>query len=170
MAKAPEGAEPSGSAGPGGAASDNFRTFLVGLATDPGLLGRFIKDPSAVMDEAELGASDQAVLQSANPVAINARLSGAPQPGTPVTVLVVTVGQGAPGAETLHVTPAVQALPQVTPVAVQQVLPQVLPVIQQVQPQVVQPQILPQQIFPQILPQVVQPQVIAQQQFRLPGQ
>src|ERR1051326_2202869 len=99
MAKAPEGDEPTGSGGAGGTAPDTFRTFLVGLATDPGLLGRFIKDPSTVMGEAGLSANDQAVLHSANPAAIHARLSGAPQPGAPVTVLVVTVGEGAPGAE-----------------------------------------------------------------------
>ena len=145
MAEKAEGGVPAGAGG--APAPDEFRRFLVGLATDPAQLGRFIKDPLGTMAEAGLSPQDQATLQSADPGAIHARLTGAPTPGTPVTVLVVNVGEGAPGAETLHVTPAAQI------VAPQIIHPQILP------QQVIHPQIWPQQIIhPQVLPQTGQQQ------------
>src|SRR5689334_23709986 len=60
----------------GGESEDQLRAFLVEVATDPGALGRVVKEPDAGMSEAGLSAEDQAVLKSGNPGVINARLAG----------------------------------------------------------------------------------------------
>jgi hypothetical protein len=155
---------------------DNFRSFLVGLATDPARLGNFVRDAEASMTEAGLSEGDRAILRSADPAAIHGRLTGvqAAGPAQPVTLLVVTVGEGEPGAEVLHVSPVQvpsvqfpqiqpqQILPQVHPVVVQQIFPQQIFPQQVIHPQ----QIFPQQIFPQqIFPQVIHPQQIFPQQI-----
>src|ERR1700674_4371825 len=104
-----QGPEESGSeqSPPEGPGPDNFRSFLVGLATDPARLGNFVRDAQTSMTEAGLSPNDQAILRSADPAAIHARLSGvqAQSAAQPVTLLVVTVGEGEPGAEMLHVSP-----------------------------------------------------------------
>jgi hypothetical protein len=48
------------------------------MATEPQLLGRFIHDPDAAMQEAELSGEDKSALRSGLPGMIYARLSGVP--------------------------------------------------------------------------------------------
>jgi hypothetical protein len=73
---------------------DQLRDFLVGVATDPAALGRFVKDPETSMSEAGLSAEDQAVLRSGNPGAINARLASGPGAGAggPMMLVVDVAG------------------------------------------------------------------------------
>ena len=97
------------------------------------------------MDEAGLGETDQAVLRSGDPAAINTRLASGPQAAAaPAMMLVVDVTPGASGQpEQVSVRPFFpqQLFPQIHP---QQVFPPILP------PQQVFPQIHPQQVFPPI--------------------
>ena len=87
-----------------------LRRYLVKLATDPGELGRFIKDPEKSMESAGLSDEEQAILKSGNPAAIYGRVAGGPGGAReaystpPVTVLVVDVHPGPEGEpETLLV-------------------------------------------------------------------
>ena len=87
-----------------------LRRYLVKLATDPGELGRFIKDPGKSMESAGLSDEEQAILKSGNPAAIYGRVAGGPGGAReaystpPVTVLVVDVHPGPEGEpETLLV-------------------------------------------------------------------
>ncbi|HEV7603085.1 MAG TPA: hypothetical protein VGO49_22870 [Bradyrhizobium sp.] len=72
---------------------DEFRSFLVALATDPAKLGAFIKDPDASMADANIDPVDQAILKGAQSWMIHARLLGQKfsftPPGPTPTVLVV---------------------------------------------------------------------------------
>ena len=87
-----------------------LRRYLVKLATDPGELGRFIKDPEKSMESAGLSDEEQAILKSGNPSAIYGRVAGGAGGARgaystpPVTVLVVDVHPGPEGEpETLLV-------------------------------------------------------------------
>jgi hypothetical protein len=81
---------------------DQFRAFLVALATDPAQLGRFMKDPDATMNSAGLGVDDRAILKSGDPAAIHARLTGQAT-GKPVVLLVVdTTTDEAPSIRGMH--------------------------------------------------------------------
>jgi hypothetical protein len=173
---------------PDAGAADGFRTFLVGLATDPARLGAFIKDPGVAMQQAGLSDVDQAILKSGHPATIHARLSGqkfAFGSPTPVTVLVVDMApaseaggdeqpsvrqpypygtQPSAGGAAMFPNVPLQVLPQVTPqfISPPQILPQIHPQI--VQPQIVHPQIVPPQFWPQIVqPQIVHPQIVPPQ-------
>ncbi len=112
----PEAAPESGLSSAASGSSDAFRSFLVGLATDPAKLGAFIKDPDSSMRAANLDASDQAILKSGQPWMIHTRLVGqqtsAPVP-TPTAVVVVdmTKHAGASGSETGD-QPTVRAVSQ----------------------------------------------------------
>ncbi len=119
-----------------------LRSFLVALATDHTLLGRFIRDPEAVMGSAGLSADDRAVLKSANPSIIHARLTGqVTATAAPVTVLVVDIPGGEPSIrQVIH--------PQFV-IHPQQIFPQQVIHPQQIFPQQIFPQMLLQQIFPQ---------------------
>ncbi|MDE2296946.1 MAG: hypothetical protein KGK18_02155, partial [Burkholderiales bacterium] len=162
---------------------DEFRTFMVALATDPARLGAYIKDPDAAMRAAGISEVDQVILKSGQPWTIHARLSGQRfsfTPPTPSAMLVVDLvrppgaPEGAPADQ-----PAVRGQagsPTVPnpgsstmyPNAPSQILyPQIWP---QVHPQlVIHPQIYPQvhpqlvihpQIYPQVHPQlVIHPQI-----------
>ena len=173
---------------------DEFRAFMVALATDPAKLGAFIKDPDAAMKEAGIGEVDQVILKSGHSWTIHARLSGQrfsftpPAPPTPVTVLVVDMTRppGTPQSDAAD-QPTVRAqswfagLPSQgsstmfpnTPLQIAH--PQIYP---QVHPQlVIHPQIYPQvhpqlvihpQIYPQVHPQIfpqVHPQLVIHPQI-----
>ena len=170
---------------------DEFLTFMVGLATDPGKLGAFMKDPDASMTAASIDAVDQAILKSGNPATIHARLRGQrfsftpPGPPIPATILDVNMPKqsGSPesvtadqptvrtqtGFSDLPIQGSSTMFPN-TPLQIappQQVFPQIHPqqVFPQIHPQQVFPQIHPQQVFPQIHPQQVFPQIHPQQVF-----
>jgi hypothetical protein len=132
---------------------DSFRSFLVGLATDPAKLGQFMKDPDGSMSDAGLAEEDKAIILSGDLGAINARIRGQAAP-RPAPLLVVDM---AAEDESGQATPTIRALP----VASLQIYPQVVPVRPVIQPQVVYPQIVYPQIHPQIYPQV-QPQIYPQ--------
>ena len=68
---------------------NKLRSFLVSLATDAALLGRYIKDPDSTINEAGLSPEDKAVLQTGNPVAIHSRLAGQTTGMPAATLLVV---------------------------------------------------------------------------------
>ncbi|WP_293900315.1 hypothetical protein [Phenylobacterium sp.] len=159
---------------------DEFRTFMVALATDPARLGAYIKDPDTAMQAAGIGEVDRAILKGGQPWAIHARLMGQrfsfDPPPTPAAVLVVDMVRppGAPEGAAAD-QPTVRG-PQpafgpgsssMFPNAPPQ-FPQ-FPQFPQVHPQVVvHPQIFPQvhpQIFPQIHPQIVHPQVVVHPQI-----
>jgi hypothetical protein len=169
--------------------ADEFRSFLVALATDPGKLGAFIKDPDGSMAAANIDPVDQVILKSGQPWTIHVRLLGQkfwftpPAPTPTPTVLVVDMtrqigagGSDEPEQPTVRAATAFSAsanqgsspmfpnFPQVHP---QQVFPQIHPqqIFPQVHPQQIFPQIHPQQIFPQIHPQQVFPQIHPQQIF-----
>jgi len=148
------------------AKTDVLRTFLVGLASDPAKLGKFVKDPDGTMSEAGLSPTDQATLKSGNSAAIYARLAGATGAGAgaPV-VLVVDVVRSEGGEESLRVSGGNWPQPggafPVWPNLPQQIWPQILPQV------VVHPQIWPQ-IYPQIHPQIwpqIHPQVVVHPQI-----
>ena len=131
-----------------------LRRYLVKLATDPGELGRFIKDPEKSMESAGLSDEEQAILKSGNPAAIYGRVAGGPGGAreaysTPaVTVLVVDVHPGPEGEpETLLVR---------GPGGPGYGYQEVHPMYPQIHPQQVSyPQIHPQQVsYPQIHPQI----------------
>jgi hypothetical protein len=160
----------SGSGGEDG----KLRDYLVTLATDPAELGRFVKDAEAAMDAAALPPEDRAVLRSANPGLIYARLSGRVPGMAPVTVLVVDMEAAAEGGEEAPrirsgmastTGGGVPVFPQWQLIFPQQIFPL------QIQPLQIQP-IFPQQVFPQqIFPLQIQPifpqQVFPQQIFPL---
>jgi hypothetical protein len=54
---------------------DEFRTFLVALATDPARLGEYIKDPDDAMRKAGISDVDQVVLKAGQAWMIHTRLS-----------------------------------------------------------------------------------------------
>ena len=131
-----------------------LRRYLVKLATDPGELGRFIKDPEKSMESAGLSDEEQAILKSGNPAAIYGRVAGGPGGAReaystpPVTVLVVDVHPGPEGEpETLLVR---------GPGGPGYGYQEVHPMYPQIHPQQVSyPQIHPQQVsYPQIHPQL----------------
>ena len=131
-----------------------LRRYLVKLATDPGELGRFIKDPEKSMESAGLSDEEQAILKSGNPAAIYGRVAGGPGGAReaystpPVTVLVVDVHPGPEGEpETLLVR---------GPGGPGYGYQEVHPMYPQIHPQQVSyPQIHPQQVsYPQIHPQI----------------
>ena len=66
-----------------GAKQDKVTAFLVGLATDPAKLGRFIQSADAELDAAGIDAADRAILKSGNAAAIHARIGGQPAPPRP---------------------------------------------------------------------------------------
>ena len=154
--------------------TDRLRSFLVGLATDPAALGRFIRDPDAEMSDADLANEDRAVLRSGNPGMIHARLAGrgtaaASPPAVMLVVDMVTDSSGVAEPRVRETGSAAilqfpqQVFPQIVPP--QQIFPQqIFP--QQVFPQVVLPQLVfPQQVFPQLVfPQQVFPQLVFPQQ------
>lgn len=75
---------------------DKVTAFLVGLATDPAKLGRFIQSPDAELDAAGLDPTDRAILRGGDPGAIHARIGGqpaAPRPDQPI-ILVVSMDDG----------------------------------------------------------------------------
>jgi hypothetical protein len=172
------------SAAPG--AADEFRSFLVSLATDPTKLGAFIKDPDGAMGAANIDPVDQVILKSGQPWTIHARLLGQkfsftpPAPAPTVLVVDMTRQTGAGGSDeteqptirtgTIFTASANQgssAMFPNFPIQVPQIFPQVHPqqVFPQIHPQQVFPQIHPQQVFPQIHPQQVFPQIHPQQVF-----
>jgi hypothetical protein len=169
---------------------DQFRSFLVALATDPQKLGTFIKDPDGAMAAAGIEAVDQAILKSGNGGMIHARLLGqkfsfTPPPPTTVLVVDMTKQSGGeaeqPTVRTSAFSPVAssqgsfnmypyqqgnpqQIFPQIHP---QQIFPQIHPqqIFPQIHPQQIFPQVHPQQIFPQVHPQQIFPQVHPQQIF-----
>src|SRR5689334_3796826 len=68
--------------------SEKLRRFLSELAVSPRMLGAFIQDPYAVMDESDLDEGDRLSLESGDPAKIHARLVGRPE-GPPPTIVVV---------------------------------------------------------------------------------
>ncbi|HEV2815819.1 MAG TPA: hypothetical protein VGW40_01150 [Allosphingosinicella sp.] len=62
---------------------DKVTAFLVGLATDPAKLGRFIQSPDSELEAAGIDQADRAILKSGNPAAIHARIGGQPAPPRP---------------------------------------------------------------------------------------
>ncbi|MGA2129544.1 MAG: hypothetical protein ABSG76_25720, partial [Xanthobacteraceae bacterium] len=100
---------------------DEFRSFLVALATDPAKLGAFIKDPDGSMGAADIDPVDQAILKSGQAWMIHSRLLGQKfsfTPPPPTTVLVVDMtrqaGAGGPDAvdqPTVRSNQAVAAAP-----------------------------------------------------------
>src|SRR5215831_6962552 len=148
----------------GSGEEDSFRSFLVGLATDPAKLGEFMKDPEGSMSAAGLAEEDKAIVLSGNLGAINARIRGQAAP-RPAPLLVVDMagqdeaGQAMPSVRALPIT-APQIFPQIL-----QVQPVIYPQIQHVISPQIYPQIRPQIIYPQIYPQihpVVSPQIYPQ--------
>jgi hypothetical protein len=163
-------------------APDEFRAFMIALATDPAQLGKFIKDPDAEMQAAGISDVDRVILKSGHSWTINARLSGQRfsfTPSTPSTpaVLVVDMVRAVGAPEAAADQPSVrsqQILPhqgssimfpnspsqifpqQIFPIHPQQIFPQIHPQqIFPIHPQQIFPQIHPQQIFPQqIFPQI----------------
>jgi len=91
------------SAAPG--AADEFRSFLIALATDPAKLGAFIKDPDGSMGAANIDPVDQVILKSGQPWTIHARLLGQkfsftpPAPTPTVLVVDMTRQTGAGGSD-----------------------------------------------------------------------
>ncbi len=159
---------------------DEFRSFLIALATDPAKLGAFLKDPDAAMQGAGIDEVDQVVLKSGHPATIHARLMGQRfsfTPPPPVAMLVVDMAR-APGASTDQ--PVVRtpygstgptqqgSSPMFPNTPLQIVPPQIYP---QVHPQVVvHPQIYPQihpqvVVHPQIYPQIHPPQIVVHPQI-----
>jgi len=157
--------------------ADEFRSFLVALATDPAKLGAFIKDPDGAMQNAGISDVDRVILKSGQPWAIHARLSGQkfsftpPSQVTPVTVLVVDITKSSGGVQAAVADqPTVRAQPSSTiptqgsaamfpNIPLQITPPQIYP------QQIIHPQIYPQQIIhPQIYPQqIIHPQIYPQQ-------
>src|SRR4051812_18160964 len=90
--------------------SSVLRDYLVRLATDPAELGRFVKDPEASMEAAELPARDRVALKSGDPSAIYSRLTGAAAM-PPVTVLVVDMQAAAEAADAM---PRIRSMPAMT--------------------------------------------------------
>jgi hypothetical protein len=176
-----------GSRTPDSGDGDNFRSFLVGLATDPAKLGEFMKDPDGSMSDAGLAEEDKAIVLSGNLGAINARIRGQAAP-RPAPLLVVDMaaedesGQAMPTVRALPIAllqiypqgfavqPVVQPVvdPVIQPVISQQIHPQIRPLIYPLVNQLIYPQIYPQvhpQIYPQIYPlinQLIYPQIYPQ--------
>src|SRR5437016_13239208 len=57
-------------------APDEFRDFMIALATDPAQLGAYIKNPDDAMRKAGISDVDQVVLKSGQSWMIHARVSG----------------------------------------------------------------------------------------------
>src|ERR1700732_5348768 len=97
---------------------DEFRAFLVALATDPAKLGNFIKDPDGSMGAAGIDAVDQAILKSGQAWIIHARLLGQRfsfTPPAPTTVLVVDMTrQSSASASNIANQPTVRIGPAFT--------------------------------------------------------
>ena len=152
------------------AAPDEFRAFMIALATDPAQLGAYIKDPDATMSAAGISDVDQAILKSGQPWTIHARLSGQRfsfTPPTPAAMLVVDMVRqpGASGAAAAD-QPIVRSQPGSTSLPNQGSTT----MFPNSPSQIVSPQIFPQ-IFPQVHPQIfpqVHPQIFPQ--FTNPGQ
>ena len=125
---------------------DSFRSFLVGLATDPAKLGQFMKDPDGSMSDAGLAEEDKAIVLSGNLGAINARIRGQAAPKPAPLLVVDMAGEDEAG----EAGPIIRALPM----APLEVYPQIT---YPVYPQIVYPQIHPQ-IYPQIYPQIIYPE------------
>ena len=122
---------------------DQLRAFLVGIATDPSALGRYVRDPETSMAEADLSPADAAVLRSGDPATINARLAGGP-------------GAAAGGAAMLVVDVAGEQV-SVRPLVNFPQLVNLQPQLVNLQPQLVnlQPQLV-SQLVPLITPPPVQ--------------
>ncbi|MDO8397824.1 MAG: hypothetical protein Q7T45_08385 [Bradyrhizobium sp.] len=161
---------------------DEFRSFLVALATDPAKLGAFIKDPDGAMGAANLDPVDQVILKGAQAWMIHARLLGqkfsftppAPTPNVLVVDMVRPAGAAAADAEDQPTVRGSSAFPAPPTQGSLNMFPNFPPVQVPLQlvthPQFPQafpqfPQIFPQfpQIFPQVHPQVVvHPQIFPQ--------
>ena len=171
----------SGMASPS-AAPDEFRSFLVALATDPAKLGAFIKDPDGAMGAANIDPVDQVILKGAQAWMIHARLLGQKfsftPPATPTVLVVDMVGAAAAGAAdqptvrsgsafpappsqgSLNMFPSFPPVQVPLQLVVHPQFPQAFPQFPQAFPQF--PQAFPQ-IFPQVHPQVVvHPQIFPQ--------
>ncbi len=145
-----QASEPDAAPAPAEGPSPEFKSFLVGLATDPAQLGRFIKDPEAVLKDSGLSQEDQDALRSGNPTAIYTRLLPTPAPEAaqpqPVLVVVVDVTQGQAGTEGVSLRTGTAGLQTGGAIMFPQ-FPQF--------PQITFPQItFPQITFPQIFPQI----------------
>jgi len=121
---------------------DKVTAFLVGLATDPAKLGRFIQSPDAELEAAGIDEADRAILKSGNAAAIHARIGGqpaAPRPD-PMFMLVSMSDDGEGGTR-----PSVaQALPMVF---AQQMMPPMIFAQQPMWP----PMIFAQQMMPPMI-------------------
>ena len=105
---------------------NKLRSFLISLATDAALLGRYIKNPDSTINEAGLSPEDKAVLQSGNPVAIHSRLAGQATGMPAATLLVVDMASdGTPSIRGVYPTGASYFPQQATqpPVAAQPFFP-----------------------------------------------
>jgi hypothetical protein len=146
----------------GSESDDQLRAFLVGIATDPAALGRYVRDPETSMAEADLSPADAAVLRSGDPATINARLAGGPgaAPGG-AAMLVVDVAGEQVSVRPLVNFPQLVQHPQL--VNLQPQLVNLQPQLVNLQPQLVnlQPQLVNVQP-PMVLP-VAQPILPPQQ-------
>ena len=153
----------------GSESDDQLRAFLVGIATDPAALGRYVRDPETSMAEADLSPADAAVLRSGDPGTINARLAGGPGAGAgSAAMLVVDVA----GDQVSVRAPFPQLVQQ--PVQLVNLHPQLVnlhPQLVNLQPQLVnlQPQLVsqlvpliqpPPQIQQLVLPPIHPPQQV----------
>ncbi|HEY6962510.1 MAG TPA: hypothetical protein VI408_11525, partial [Gaiellaceae bacterium] len=136
---------------------DALRDFLARLATDPAELGRFVKDPHAAMEAANLSPGDRAILESGNPATIHYRLRGGPTSTAPVTVLVVDA-TGERAAQTLTVRGAAGSAGLLFPQVVPQIV--VTPPLQILPQQVIHPIFPPQQVIKTVVPRQLVVQTI----------